>query len=45
MTVQSIQLNGASASAQVQSTYAGKKRIGTLTLVKEAGKWKVSKLG
>jgi len=45
VTVQSIQLNGASASAQVQSTYAGKKRIGTLTLVKEAGKWKVSKLG
>jgi hypothetical protein len=45
VTIQSIQLNGAGASAQVRSTYAGKKRIGTLTLVKEAGKWKVSKLG
>jgi hypothetical protein len=29
----------------VRSTYAGKKRISTLLLVKENGKWKISKLG
>jgi hypothetical protein len=40
--IQSIQLNGTSASARVRSTYAGKKRIGTILLVKENGKWKVS---
>ncbi len=47
LTIQSIQLSGggASASAQVKSTYAGKNRISTLTLVKEAGKWKISRLG
>lgn len=45
LTIQSIQLRGTSASAQVKSTYAGKKRLSTLTLLKEAGKWKISGLG
>jgi hypothetical protein len=45
LTIQSIQLRGASASAQVKSTYAGKKRVGTILLVKENGKWKISRLG
>jgi copper chaperone CopZ len=43
--IQSIQLNGTSASARVRSTYAGKKQISTILLVKENGKWKISKLG
>lgn len=33
---------GATATASVQSTYGGKKRITTLHLVKENGSWKVS---
>jgi hypothetical protein len=43
-SVQSVQLapGGTSASAHVNSTYAGKKQISTLTLVKEGGKWKIS---
>ncbi len=40
--IQSIQINGASASAQVRSTYAGKKRTGTLTLVKEGAEWRIA---
>ncbi len=31
-----------SASAEVKSTYAGKVKITTLTLVKENGVWKIS---
>jgi hypothetical protein len=30
------------ASASVTSVYAGKKRAGTVSLVKEGGKWKIS---
>jgi len=46
LTVQEVQQHGAtSASAQVKSTYAGKSKLSTLTLVKEAGKWKISGLG
>jgi hypothetical protein len=45
LTVQSILPNSAtSASAQVKSTYAGKNKLSTVTLVKEDGKWKISKL-
>jgi hypothetical protein len=45
LTIQSVKLLGsASASATVKSTYSGKSRINTLTLVKEAGKWKISGL-
>jgi hypothetical protein len=46
LTIQSIQLGGTgarrTASARVRSIYSGKKREGTLSLVKEAGKWKIS---
>jgi hypothetical protein len=44
LNVQSVKLApaGAGASAQVKSLYLGKARLGALTLVKEAGKWKVS---
>jgi Domain of unknown function (DUF4878) len=45
LTIQSIQLHGASANAQVKSTYSGKSRVGTILLVKENGKWKISGLG
>jgi len=33
---------GRAASASVTSVYAGKKRAGTVSLVKEGGKWKIS---
>jgi len=44
VTVQSIQVAvaGRTASARVKSIYAGKTRAGTLSLVKEGGKWKIS---
>jgi Putative lumazine-binding len=45
LTIGSIQLHSTSASATVKSVYAGKSRISTLSLVKEDGKWKISKLG
>jgi copper chaperone CopZ len=47
LNVQSVKVApaGAAASAQVKGIYAGKTRLGTLSLVKEGGKWKVSSLG
>ena len=44
--VQSIQVNsrGQEATAQVRSIYSGKTHPGTLVLVKEGGKWKISGL-
>jgi hypothetical protein len=46
VTVKSVQIGGSAAkptaTAQVQSTYSGKKRSTTLSLVKEGGKWKIS---
>jgi len=44
LTLGSVQITGTKASARVQSIYSGKKRVSTLTLVKESGKWKVSAL-
>ncbi len=41
-TVEGVKVAGDRASARVKSVYAGKKAIATLTLVKEAGKWKIS---
>jgi len=45
-TVESIQIagGGTTASAHVKSTYAGKSRTSTVSLVKEDGKWKISGL-
>jgi hypothetical protein len=40
LTVKSIAVRGASASARVSSTFSGKQRTSTLTLVKEGGAWR-----
>jgi hypothetical protein len=46
LTVQEVQSHGpTSASAGVKSTYSGKSKFTTITLVKENGAWKISKLG
>jgi hypothetical protein len=44
MTIESIAIGGTStrALARVKSTYSGKSRITTLTLVKEGSRWKIS---
>jgi hypothetical protein len=45
LTIESIAVNGTSAVAHVKSTYSGKSRITTLTLVKEGSHWKISGVG
>jgi hypothetical protein len=46
VTVEKVQLHDATgASAEVKSTYAGKAKLTTVTLVKEGNAWKISKLG
>jgi Putative lumazine-binding len=42
LTVESIAVNGASAQAKVKSTWSGKSKVTTLTLVKEGARWKIS---
>lgn len=42
LSIESIAVKGSSAQAQVKSTYSGKTKVSTLTLVKEGGKWKIS---
>jgi copper chaperone CopZ len=44
VNIQSVKITGASASASVTSIYSGKKRLHSVSLVKEGGKWKVSGL-
>jgi copper chaperone CopZ len=46
VNVQSIQIDSAAktATAKVKSKYSGKNRISTISLVKEASKWKIAKL-
>jgi hypothetical protein len=44
VNIQSIKIAGAGASASVKSTYEGKTRPTTVSLVKEAGKWKIAGL-
>jgi hypothetical protein len=46
LTVESVHTTAAgnSANAEVKSIYEGKEHPSTLTLVKEGGKWKVSRL-
>lgn len=41
-TVQSVQIDGDTATAHVKGVNGGKKSIQTVALVKEGGKWKVS---
>lgn len=45
LTVESVQVSGTSATAHVKSVYSGKKKISTIALVKEDGKWKISSFG
>ena len=47
LSVQSIKIDtpGRTATAVAKSTYAGKKTLTPITLVKEGGSWKVSALG
>jgi hypothetical protein len=42
MTIESIAISGVAATAHVKSTYSGKNRITSLTLVKEGSRWKIS---
>ncbi|MGN6372413.1 MAG: nuclear transport factor 2 family protein [Solirubrobacteraceae bacterium] len=42
LTVESIAVSGATATARVKSTWAGKNRTSTLSLVKEGKRWKIS---
>jgi hypothetical protein len=45
LTIRSIAVNGNTATARVKSTYSGKTRESTLTLVKEGGRWKIAGVG
>jgi hypothetical protein len=45
VTVESVQASGGKATAHVKSIYSGKGKPGTLSLLKEGSKWKISKLG
>jgi hypothetical protein len=45
VTVEAMQVSGSTATAHVKSIYSGKGRKGTLSLAKEADKWKISALG
>lgn len=45
LTVESVSVNGAKATAQVKSTASGKLKISTLSLVKEDGSWKIAGTG
>jgi copper chaperone CopZ len=45
VTVESVQVAGTKATANVKSIKSGKTWLGTLTLVKEDGKWKTSSPG
>ena len=42
--VESVQVNGTNATAKVKSTYSGKKKLGTVALLKEGKQWKISSL-
>ena len=42
MTIESIAVKGANATGRVRSTYSGKSRITTLTLIREGSRWKIS---
>ena len=44
LEVRSVKVSGESATASVKSTYAGKKRLRTVSLAKEGGKWKIASI-
>jgi hypothetical protein len=45
LTIESVSVNGATATAKVKSTYSGKSRVTTVALVKEGSRWKISSTG
>lgn len=45
LTVEKVAVNGATATARVKSSWSGKLRSTTLTLVKEGGGWRITRLG
>lgn len=44
VSVQSIQISGSTATATVKSTYSGRSHRGSVSLVKERGRWKVARV-
>jgi hypothetical protein len=42
LEVESVSVAGATAQVRVKSTWSGKNRLGTLSLVKEGARWKIS---
>jgi copper chaperone CopZ len=44
LQVESVKVSGERATAGVKSVYQGKKRLKTVALVKEGGKWKIASL-
>ncbi len=44
LEVRSVKVSGTTASASVKSTYAGKKKLRTVSLSKEGGKWKIASI-
>jgi hypothetical protein len=44
LTVKSIAVHGANATARVSSTWSGKQRTSTMRLVREGGAWKIAAL-
>jgi hypothetical protein len=42
LEVTSIGVTGTTAQARVKSTWSGKSRVSTLSLVKQGGRWKIS---
>lgn len=44
LTVESVKVSGTTATASVKSVYSGKKKLSTVSLVKEGGKWRISAL-
>jgi hypothetical protein len=44
LTVESVKVSGTSATASVKSVYSGRKKLTTVSLVKEGGKWRISTL-
>ena len=44
LTTKSVQVNGKSATAKVESLVSGKKKVKQLTLAKEGSSWKITAL-
>jgi copper chaperone CopZ len=42
VTVESVKVSGATATAQVKSVHEGKQKVSTVDLQKENGRWKIS---